>query len=117
MILAGSLAYKANLETPENYVFFPLVIHALDLLISGLGIMMVRSENDREDPLASMKRAYAICIGVAVVAFFFTTRILLYTEVAPSAWWHYGMCGLVGIICSYFLVVSVAPCYCTLGFV
>ncbi|CEP03373.1 H(+)-exporting diphosphatase [Plasmodiophora brassicae] len=106
MILAGSLAYKANLETPENYVFFPLVIHALDLLISGLGIMMVRSENDREDPLASMKRAYAICIGVAVVAFFFTTRILLYTEVAPSAWWHYGMCGLVGIICSYFLVLS-----------
>jgi Na+/H+-translocating membrane pyrophosphatase len=48
MILAGSLAYKANLEVPENYIFFPLVIHALDLLISGVGIMLVRSESDRE---------------------------------------------------------------------
>jgi hypothetical protein len=53
-----------------------------------------------------MKRSYSICMVLAVVSFTFVTRIMLYTEQAPSAWWMYSLCGIVGIICSYFLVVS-----------
>ena len=48
MILAGTLAHNANIESAESYVFFPLVIHAVDLVISAVGIMLVQSNNERE---------------------------------------------------------------------
>ena len=33
-----------------------------------------------------------------------STRWLLYTEQAPSAWFHFALCGLVGIITAYCFV-------------
>lgn len=33
-----------------------------------------------------------------------STRWLLYTEQAPSAWFHFALCGLVGIITAYAFV-------------
>ncbi len=25
--------------------------------------------------------------------------------IAPSAWWHYALCGMVGLLCAYFIVL------------
>lgn len=58
-----------------------------------------------QDPLDSMKRAYGISLAIAIVTFLLSTRLLLYTEAAPDAWWMFGLCGVVGIICSCLLVV------------
>jgi Na+/H+-translocating membrane pyrophosphatase len=33
-----------------------------------------------------------------------STRWLLYTEQAPSAWFHFALCGLVGIMTAYAFV-------------
>eukprot|EP00475_Leptophrys_vorax_P001797 TRINITY_DN10_c0_g2_i5.p3 TRINITY_DN10_c0_g2~~TRINITY_DN10_c0_g2_i5.p3 ORF type:complete len:416 (-),score=107.70 TRINITY_DN10_c0_g2_i5:1337-2584(-) len=52
-----------------------------------------------------MKRCYSVCMVVAVFAFSITTRIMLFTPSAPWAWFFYAMCGIVGIICSYLLVL------------
>lgn len=48
MILAGTLAHNSGISAPENYVFFPLVVHALDLIVSIIGIMLVRTQSERE---------------------------------------------------------------------
>merc|ERR1712178_92646 len=33
MILGGVLAEEGKIENPERFIFFPLVIHALDILV------------------------------------------------------------------------------------
>jgi len=84
MILGAALAHEACLPNPESFIFFPLVIHALDLVISSVGVMLTTPTSDKEDPLTTMKRAYAVCMGLAAVGIAVTCRLLLYTDVAPN---------------------------------
>lgn len=84
MILGAALAHEARLPNPESFIFFPLVIHALDLIISSVGVMLTTPTSDKEDPLTTMKRAYAICMGMAAVGIAVTCRLLLYTDIAPN---------------------------------
>ena len=43
-------------------------------------------------------------IGLSVVTFGVTCRLLLYSAAAPSAWLHFLGCGLVGIATAYAFV-------------
>jgi H(+)-translocating pyrophosphatase len=106
MILGSTLAHSSKMgDATIGYVFFPLVVHACDLLVSCIGIWNVDPKNDQEDALVSMKRGYTFAALTAVVCFMLTCRVMLYTDVAPSAWWYFGLCGLVGISASYMLVI------------
>jgi len=105
MILGASLGHEAKVENLESFIFFPLIIHAFDLVVSGVGIMAVQSRGRNEPPLTTMLRGYMIAMCLAIVGFVATTRVMLYTAVAPSAWWHFSGCGIVGIITSYLLVL------------
>eukprot|EP00462_Mataza_sp_D1_P020720 CAMPEP_0175138810 /NCGR_PEP_ID=MMETSP0087-20121206/10553_1 /TAXON_ID=136419 /ORGANISM="Unknown Unknown, Strain D1" /LENGTH=939 /DNA_ID=CAMNT_0016421749 /DNA_START=17 /DNA_END=2836 /DNA_ORIENTATION=- len=105
MILGSTLAHDAGIPY-EPWLFFPLLIHAFDLVVSGAGIVTVKSKSDSEDPLASMKRSYGLCMVLAIVGFFIFCRVLLYEDKYPNAWWHYGLCGIVGNACSYCLVIT-----------
>lgn len=105
MILGATLAHEAKVESPIAFIFFPLIVHAFDLVVSGIGIYTVRSDSDAEDPLDSMKRGYVISMCLAIVGFVTTCRIMLVTAVAPDAWWHFALCGVVGIITSYLLLL------------
>jgi len=106
MILGAALAHEANLPEPEPWIFFPLIIHALDLVISSIGIMLTKPSSDKEDPLATMQRAYAVCMALAMGGFAITCRVLLATPSAPSAWWYYTLCGWVGIGMSFCIIRS-----------
>jgi Na+/H+-translocating membrane pyrophosphatase len=106
MILGAALAHEAKLANPEPWIFFPLIIHALDLVISSVGIMLTIPMSDKEDPLTTMKRAYGACMALAAVGFMATCRFLLYTEVAPLAWWNYTLCGWIGIGMSFCIIRS-----------
>jgi hypothetical protein len=48
MILGGSLASESKLSSPNGFIFFPLIVHALDLVISGIGIILVKNATDNE---------------------------------------------------------------------
>jgi Na+/H+-translocating membrane pyrophosphatase len=51
-----------------------------------------------------LQRGYSVTLFLAVLAFGGSTRWLLYSEAAPSAWLHFALCGLVGIITAYLFV-------------
>ena len=105
MILGGTLAKEAGLPD-QSYVYFALIIHAFDLIVSIIGIMAVRpSDNSAEDPMDVMKRGYIVSLVLAVVLFFGSCRVILYVEQAPSAWFHFALCGVVGLIMAYFIVL------------
>uniref|UniRef100_A0A0E0K0R9 H(+)-exporting diphosphatase n=1 Tax=Oryza punctata TaxID=4537 RepID=A0A0E0K0R9_ORYPU len=95
---------------PSGFILFPLVVHSFDLVISSVGILSIRGTRDSglispiEDPMAIMQKGYSITILLAVLTFGVSTRWLLYTEQAPSAWLNFALCGLVGIITAYAFV-------------
>eukprot|EP01083_Nonionella_stella_P111538 327219_1 len=104
MILGAALATKAEIESIELYIFFPLVIHSLDLIVSIAGIYCTSSSND-EDAIIPMMRGYAVALILAVVLFALACYVLLYTDTAPDAWWHYALCGFIGLFCALCVVL------------
>ena len=121
MILAGSLSREARLASPSAYVAFPLLVHALDIVISSVGVLSLgdggrgsafgltgrlpAAAADAE-PLPAMTRGYRICLALAAAVFAVLCRALLWDPSAPSAWLHYYGCGLVGMATSYVFLAS-----------
>lgn len=112
MILGGTLAREAQLQYPIAFVFFPVVVHAFDIVVSSIGIMMVKAPSDAEasrpghNPMGTMQTGYNISLGLALVGFAFTTRWLLYSDMHPNAWFHFFLCGVVGMFTAYVFVKS-----------
>ncbi|KAJ0963647.1 hypothetical protein J5N97_028769 [Dioscorea zingiberensis] len=110
MILGGTMARRCKVEDPTGFILFPLVIHSFDLVVSSLGILSIRGTRESGtkigvwDPMAVLQKGYSITILFAVLTFGLSTRWLLYTEQAPSAWLNFALCGLVGIITAYIFV-------------
>ncbi|KAH9668091.1 Pyrophosphate-energized membrane proton pump 2 [Citrus sinensis] len=110
MILGGTMVQRCKLENPSGFILFPLVVHSFDLVISSIGILSIRSSRDSsvkapiEDPMAILQKGYSVTVVLAVLTFGASTRWLLYTEQAPSAWLNFALCGLVGIITAYIFV-------------
>ncbi|KAL6659992.1 hypothetical protein ACP70R_002114 [Stipagrostis hirtigluma subsp. patula] len=110
MILGGTMAERCKIEDPSGFILFPLVVHSFDLVVSSIGILSIRGTRDSgiisaiEDPMAIMQKGYSVTIMLAVLTFGVSTRWLLYTEQAPSAWLNFALCGLVGIITAYAFV-------------
>ncbi|CAN1299024.1 Pyrophosphate-energized membrane proton pump 3 [Linum perenne] len=113
MILGGTMAKNCKLEIdadPSGFILFPLVVHSFDLIISSIGVLSIRSTRSSgvksaiEDPMAILQKGYSITVVLAVLTFGASTRWMLYTEQAPSAWFNFALCGLVGIITAYVFV-------------
>ncbi|OIW21366.1 hypothetical protein TanjilG_02423 [Lupinus angustifolius] len=106
MILGGTMAQRY----PSGFILFPLVVHSFDLIVSSVGIFSIKGTRESgvigltEDPMAILQKGYSITIVLAVLAFGASTRWLLYTEQAPSAWFNFALCGLVGITTAYIFV-------------
>merc|ERR1719411_2226448 len=65
MILGAMLAEQSGIENPQMFIFFPLIIHALDLVVSAAGIMCTRARSDKEEPMSAMLRGYTVALGMA----------------------------------------------------
>jgi H(+)-translocating pyrophosphatase len=93
-----------------GFILFPLVVHSFDLVVSSVGIFSIRGTRESgvlspiEDPMAILQKGYSVTIVLAVLAFGLSTRWLLYVEQAPSAWFNFALCGLIGIITAYVFV-------------
>ena len=86
-------------------VLFPLVVRAFGLIASMIGIMTVKLKNENENPMGAINRSYYITSILAAIAFFITTKWLLYSAAKPSAWIWFFFSGLVGIITSILIVL------------
>ena len=84
-------------------ILFPLVVGALGLLCSIIGVMSVSTTEDA-DPMAALNRGYYITAALVSVAFFFACKWLLVTPEAPDAWMSYFGCAMIGIATSIAFV-------------
>lgn len=121
MILAGTLAREAKLTYASSFVYFPLCVHAVDIVVSSLGILSLGDGDPRNvwglsgqalaeltslDPMRIMQRGYYVAISAAGVIFALLTRFMLYEPTAPSAWLHFFGCGAVGMLTSVVFLKS-----------
>merc|ERR1711871_101358 len=109
MILGGVLSHECDIENASRYIFFPVVVHAFNIIVSGVGILSVTEKSVRssgKDPMAPLYRGFVISNTLAVVFFAIATRWLLETEKAPGAWFTFFLCGLVGMITSIIFAYS-----------
>ena len=84
-------------------ILFPLVVRAFGLVASIIGILIVRSRED-EDPMHALNRGYMATALLAAAGFTGGTWWLLNPVTAPHAWWHFAVCGVIGIATSIAFV-------------
>src|SRR6266508_206017 len=108
MILGATLAHFnpasfASAQAVVGVMLFPLVVRAFGLLASIVGILTVRARED-EDPMHALNRGYMWAALFAAAGFVFGTWWLLDPASAPAAWWHFALCGVIGIATSIAFV-------------
>ncbi len=103
MILGATLAAHAESEMGITFaggvvgvMLFPLVARAFGLLASIVGVMVVKTKEDG-DPMAALNKGYYVTTILAAIGLGVGCYWLLDAPQAPDAWWHFWLCGLVGL--------------------
>lgn len=106
MILGASMAILVPNVNPAwviGVMMFPLVARAFGIIASIIGIVSVKVKGS-EDPMKSLNRGYYIAVILAMIAFGFASWWLLNPPDAPGAWWHFFLCGIIGVLTSVAFV-------------
>jgi len=111
MILGASLALAADANGVPfsagvvGVMMFPLIARAFGIIASIVGIVYVHMDKDEEmDPMTALNRGYYVAVVLAMAAFGGATYWLLHSEQAPNAWWHFFLCGIIGVLTSVAFV-------------
>ena len=96
-MILGVAIYLVTKDT--NWIFFPLVVRALGLIASMVGLAAVRYQKG-EEPMNALFRGYAVAAGLSVVAMLIVTFLML-----GAAWWPLFLAGLVGILAAVAFVL------------
>jgi len=106
MILGGSLSQKLPADVQGGYVLFPLAIHAMDLIVSSIGIMVTEAPKGKNiDPMEVLKSGYKISVALAGVGIVMLCFLLLRTDEHPAAWLHFSVCGLLGLGTAFLFIL------------
>jgi len=117
MILGGVLAENAGLdfEYKSGFILFPLLVHTLDLIVSTIGVLFVKTKpglpslkpdyGALEDPLDILKRGYYVSLGLALVGLFYICKTFLYVPKAPNAYLYFFGCTCIGVSVSFLFVM------------
>ncbi|HLA40340.1 MAG TPA: sodium/proton-translocating pyrophosphatase, partial [Candidatus Glassbacteria bacterium] len=75
------------------------------IIASIIGIVMVKMDKEEKiDPMQALNRGYYIAVVLAMIAFGGCTYWLLSTPQSPQAWWHFFLCGILGVLTSVAFV-------------
>ena len=111
MILGASLAAAAEQAGVGfstgvvGVMMFPLVARAFGIIASIVGIVFVHMDKEEKmDPMTALNRGYYVAVILAMAAFGGATYWLLSVDGAPNAWWHFFLCGIIGVATSVAFV-------------
>ncbi len=78
-------------------VVFPLVARALGILASICGVLIVRTDEDK-DPMDALNCGYYLTSLLSALGFAGAAWWMLRSSAAPNAWIYYTACGFIGIL-------------------
>jgi K(+)-stimulated pyrophosphate-energized sodium pump len=79
-------------------IFFPLVARAFGLIASIVGVLVVRTKEEGEDPMTALNRGYLVTTVLAMGGFYVAVRYLLGNNL-----WFFAA-GIIGIVTSFLFV-------------
>lgn len=79
-------------------ILFPLIVHAINLIASFVGVSLVNAKED-ENPMHALNRGYYVTTILALIGFAAAVYFML-----QGRWWLFG-CGIVGIVTSFLFVI------------
>ncbi|MBD3203591.1 sodium-translocating pyrophosphatase [Candidatus Woesearchaeota archaeon] len=82
-----------------TWVFFPLIMRAIGLISTIIGILFVKMKNGDEDPMHALDRGYIVTDIVGALAFFYITKTFL-----GENWFWFFIAGIIGIVTNILLV-------------
>lgn len=115
MILGSTVVTEAGLDDDQiiRFLLFPLVVHAMDIIVSSVGISTVKMNNSggigESNPMVQLQKGYRVAIGLAICGFYIITWWLLDVEdpeTGNSSSFRFFLCGIVGMACAYVIVLS-----------
>src|SRR5450432_1095537 len=78
-------------------ILFPLIVHAINLVASFIGVLVVHSRED-QDPMDALNRGYYLTTLLALAGFAAAVYYML-----QGRWWLLS-CGVVGMVTSFLFV-------------
>ena len=82
-------------------ILFPLIIHAINLIASTIGVAVVRS-NETEDPMRSLNRGFYVTAAIALAGFAVVVwKMLDGPGVQPV---YLFLCGVIGLTTAFLFV-------------
>src|SRR5580698_8988635 len=82
-------------------ILFPLIVHAINLVASFIGVLVVSSAED-EDPMHALNRGFYVTSALALLGFAGAVYTMLN---GPQVQWLWLLgCGVVGLITSFLFV-------------
>eukprot|EP00591_Stephanopyxis_turris_P008500 CAMPEP_0195517064 /NCGR_PEP_ID=MMETSP0794_2-20130614/9541_1 /TAXON_ID=515487 /ORGANISM="Stephanopyxis turris, Strain CCMP 815" /LENGTH=836 /DNA_ID=CAMNT_0040645807 /DNA_START=216 /DNA_END=2726 /DNA_ORIENTATION=+ len=115
MILGTTLARESGMDdaSATKFLFFPLIVHAMDIIVSSIGIAFVggaSASSTNNNPMLQLQKGYRVALGLSVIGFYFITYFLLDIPSndpdSMSASFKFFLCGVTGMICAYVIVLS-----------
>eukprot|EP00559_Dactyliosolen_fragilissimus_P002560 CAMPEP_0184867084 /NCGR_PEP_ID=MMETSP0580-20130426/25035_1 /TAXON_ID=1118495 /ORGANISM="Dactyliosolen fragilissimus" /LENGTH=870 /DNA_ID=CAMNT_0027367131 /DNA_START=339 /DNA_END=2951 /DNA_ORIENTATION=+ len=109
MILGSTLAYEARMESDValKFLFFPLIVHAMDIVVSSIGIFFVGIQSSADsNPMVQLQKGYRIALGLSVLGFYVITNLMLEDPHHSGSGFKFFLCGIVGMTCAYIIVLS-----------
>jgi len=109
MILGATLAMSAQnagfafSAGAIGVMMFPLIARAFGIIAAIVGIISVSTTEDG-DPMVALNKGYGWAVLLAMIFFGGTTWWLLSVDGAPNAWWHFFICGVIGVATSVAFV-------------
>ena len=98
-MIIGASIFALHPDHPVAFVFFPLVVRAIGLFASMVGVMLVSLRNENEDPNKALNRGYYVSSILAALGFAATTYVML-----GESWEYYFGAGVIGIVLSIIIV-------------
>ncbi|RMG03146.1 MAG: sodium-translocating pyrophosphatase, partial [Acidobacteria bacterium] len=88
-------------------ILFPLVVSALCMIASIIGVMIVKTKEDTDNPMKALNLGYYVTAILGVIIFGTVCYFLLNTPKAPNAWLFFWACGIIGLLTSVaFLFIT-----------
>merc|ERR1719491_803385 len=109
MILGSTLAREAGMDdiAAVKFLFFPLVVHAMDIVVSSIGVAFVGVQKTADsNPMIQLQKGYRVALLLSVVGFYIITSLLLEDPSNPGSSFKFFLCGVVGMACAYIIVLS-----------
>jgi K(+)-stimulated pyrophosphate-energized sodium pump len=78
-------------------ILFPLIVHAINLVASFIGVLVVHSRED-QDPMDALNRGYYVTTLLALAGFAAAVYYML-----QGRWWLLS-CGVIGMVTSFLFV-------------